>query len=73
MPYYASQIGVELGVLVGAAGNTAPKYGQRSYGVSRGSNHHRMVDLQPYRRLYGAMLLQQVQYSYSKQRLLILL
>eukprot|EP00752_Nemacystus_decipiens_P002246 g2129.t1 len=52
-------IGVELSVLVSAAGHTAPKYGQRHYEISRGSPNRRKVDLQPYRRLYGAMLLQQ--------------
>ncbi|CAM9118141.1 unnamed protein product, partial [Hapterophycus canaliculatus] len=51
-------IGIELGVLVSAAGHTSPKYGQRTYDLCRGSSR-RMVDLQPYRRLYGAMLLQQ--------------
>ncbi|CAM9144280.1 unnamed protein product [Scytosiphon promiscuus] len=51
-------IGVELGVLVSAAGQTGPKYGQRTYDICRGSSR-RVVDLQPYRRLYGAMLLQQ--------------
>lgn len=59
------QIGVELGVLVSAAGNTAPKYGQRHYDLSRGSANRRKVDLQPYRRLYGAMLLQQVRAPFS--------
>lgn len=47
-------------MLVSAAGHTAPKYGQRHYYISRGSTNRRKVDLQPYRRLYGAMLLQQV-------------
>lgn len=54
--YAIRQIGIELGVLVSAAGHTGPKYGRRFYDISRG----RTVDLQPYRRLYGAMLLQQV-------------
>ena len=47
-------------MLLSAAGHTAPKYGQRHYDLSRGSANSRKVDLQPYRRLYGAMLLQQV-------------
>ncbi len=47
-------------MLVSAAGHTAPKYGQRHHDTSRGSTNRRTVDLQPYRRLYGAMLLQQV-------------
>ena len=45
-------------MLVNAAGHTSPKYGERYYEFPRGST--RRVDLQPYRRFFGALLLQQV-------------
>lgn len=40
------------------ARHTRPTYGKRYYKSPRGSN--REVDLQPYRRFFGALLLQQV-------------
>lgn len=49
---------MEEGVLVNAAGHTSPKYGERYFSSYRGSQ--REVDLQPYRRFYAALVLQQV-------------
>lgn len=51
------KVGIEEGVLVNAASHTSPKYGERYY-QSRGSK--REVDLQPYRRFFAALVLQQV-------------
>lgn len=56
--FVVNKVGIEEGVLVNAAGHTSPKYGERYFESPRGSD--RVVDLQPYRRFFAALVLQQV-------------